>query len=316
MSIADLTGPQAGLAINLTDPDPRAQELARDINALAPRSRASLDECLAAITDLTDTGVDPLLRRVVHRIFERSVAEFFADETATSTQLPAHLVRYTVPDPQARPLPEPGDEPTAGLAETLAQRRSRRNFDNRAMTAQELGDMLHLAVARNGVEDGYGTRNMPLFPYPSIGGLDAVELGVVVNRLEGFEPGYYRYDKIGHGLVPVLRGDMRMALVNATFESEWLFYAPVVLVLANNQDKVSWKYKTRGYRISTLDLGAVLQNIYLSSTAHGLSCCAVAGYDDAALNALLRHPVGDVAVGALVPVGPPAVPGGAGTNRR
>lgn len=312
MSIAD----QAATDLVLTNPDPQALELARDINALGPGSRTSLEECLAAITDLTDTGVDPLLRRVIHRLFERSVAEFFSDETATSTQLPAHLVRYTVPDPQARPLPEPGEELPAGLVETLSRRRSRRNFANRAMGARELGDMLHLAVARNGVEDGYGTRDMPLFPYPSIGGLDAVEIGVVVNRLEGFEPGYYRYDKIGHGLVPVLRGDMRMALVNATFESEWLFYAPVVLVLANNQAKVSWKYKTRGYRISMLDLGAALQNLYLSSTAHELSCCAVAGYDDAALNALLRHPVGDLAVGALVAVGPPAVAGGAGMNRR
>lgn len=312
--MTDLAAP-VSLTSSPLEPDPHRDELVADISALTERSRASLQECLAAIQDLTDKNVEPLLRRVIHRVFERSVAEFFADETATSVLLPTELVRYTIPDPEAIPFPEPGEVPASELAEALSSRRSRRNFANRAMTAEELGDVLHLAIARNGVEDGYGTRNMPLLPYPTIGGLDSVQLGVIVNRLDGFEAGYYHYDKVGHGLRPVIRGDMRMALVNATFESEWLFYAPVVLVLASDQRKVSWKYKTRGYRISGLDLGAALQNLYLSCAAFGLNCCAVAGYDDGQLNALLRHPTADVATGVLVPIGPPAGPA-AGSTRR
>lgn len=294
--------------------DPAA-ELAETIQALSPRGRASLEECLAAIADLQDGGTEPLLRRVVHRVLERSVAEFFTDETATSVQLPARLVHWTFPDPDAVLLPEPGERPDASLAEVLDERRSRRNYANRPLTAQELGDVLHLALARNGTEDGYGTRDMPLFPYPTIGGLDSTEVGVVVNRVDGFDPGYYRYDKVAHGLVPQFAGDLRIALVESTFESEWLFYAPVVLALNNDQTKVDWKYKTRGYRISGFDLGAVLQNLYLSCTAHAMNCCAVAGYDDAKLNRVLGNAPGDKAVGVLVPIGPPLRRGSLGSRR-
>lgn len=286
-----------------------AERMAAEITKLSEGSRAVVQEILDALSDLRDRDIDPQLRHVIHAVFERSVAEFFSVETATSTQLPDELVRHTLPDPDAIALPEPQVPDDADLSEILARRRSRRDFANRPMTMQELGDVLHMSLARNSTEDGYGTRDMPLFPYPSIGGLDAVHLGVIVQRVDGLENGYYVYDKIGHGLVRQVKGDMRMALVDATFESEWLFYAPVVLVLANDQRKVSWKYHTRGYRISMLDLGAALQNLYLASTATGMSCCAVAGYHDTQLNDLLRYPKGDLSVGVLVSIGPPGGPG-------
>lgn len=300
--------------------DEGAADAAADIAALSARGSASMDECLAAITDLEQDGSEPLLRRVVHRILERSVAEFFTDETATSVQLPPELVRWTLPDPDAISLPEAGPPPEWSLADALDRRRSQRNYANRELTAQELGDVLCLAAGRNGTEDGYGTRGMPLFPYPSIGGLDPTEVGVVLQRVADFPGGYYRYDKVGHGLVPLLTGDLRMPLVEATFESDWLFYAPAIVILSNDQMKVSWKYRTRGYRISGFDLGAVLQNLYLACTAYDLNCCAVAGYDDGKVNELLGHtgadqPVGDKAVGVLAAIGPGLEHGTLGSRR-
>lgn len=284
------------------------------IAGLGPRARKSLDEIVASIADLEEAGTDPILRRVVHRLFERSVNEFFTAETAQSTNLPLELIRFTVPDPTALPLPEPTPELEFGLTEALQVRRSQRNYLNTPLPLTELSDLLHHALGRNGTEDGYGTRDMPLQPYPSIGGLDPVDVGVVVNRVEGLRPGYYHYDKVGHGLIPELRGDLRMSLVNCTFDNEWLFYAPVVLVVVSNQDKVYWKYKTRGYRLSLLDQGAAMQNLYLVSTGLGLGCCAIAGYDDQKINQLFGYTAGDRSVSVLMTIGEPAKRA-AGTRR-
>lgn len=283
-----------------------ADSIEKRISGLSPVARESLEEVLQAIEDLEIALTTPILRRVVHRVFERSVQEFFREETAQSTNLPSTLVRYTVPSPSAIPLPEPSSPPDITLQEALDERRSRRNYANEPLSIAELGDLLHLALARNGVEDGYGTRNMPLQPYPSIGGLDPADIGVVVNRVDGLPPGYYHYDKVGHGLIPVLKGDLRMSMVNCTFDTEWIFYAPAVLVIVNNQEKVYWKYKTRGYRLSFLDQGAAMQNLYLSCVAHGLSCCAIAGYNDEEINRLFGYTSGDLSVSVLMSVGRPA----------
>lgn len=301
----------AALADHLEEPT-----LEQEIAALPPAGRHAVNELLASVRDLTESGVDPILRRVIHRAFERSMAEFFSEEAATSVQLPTELVRYTQPAPVALPLPRDTGTEDLSLREALATRRSRRNYANRPMTLDELGSLLGIALARNAVEDGYGTRDIPQFPYPSIGGLDPVEVGVIVQSVDGVEPGYYTYDKVGHGLVTVTHGDFRLPLMDATFENEWIFYAPVVLVIANDQRKVSWKYKTRGYRISFMDLGAAIQNLYLASTALNLSCCAVAGYHDELINALLGYPAGDVSVGCLVPIGSTPESGAAGVRQR
>ncbi|MDN5586684.1 MAG: SagB/ThcOx family dehydrogenase [Brevibacterium sp.] len=191
------------------------------------------------------------------------------------------------------------------LVEALSERRSVRDFGKGAIDFAELSGVLRLAAAKNGSEDGYGTRDLPLVPYPSIGGLDSNVLGVIINDVDGLEPGYYRYDSISHGLAPVMRGDMRLILQRNTFETEWIFFAPVVFVLNNCQSKVNWKYMTRGYRISHMDQGALLQNLYLASTAHGLGACAIAGFLDDELNEALRNTGTDQFVSALVAMGRP-----------
>jgi SagB-type dehydrogenase family enzyme len=147
-------------------------------------------------------------------------------------------------------------------------------------------------------------RNIPQHPYPNIGGLDPVEIGVMALNVENLKPGYYVYDKVGHGLIPTIDGNMRLALIDASFENDWMFYAPVVLVISLNTEKVEWKYKTRGYRLAHIDIGAAMENIYLACMAYNLSCCAVAGYNDEKINKLLHYyPSCDKAVGVLIPIG-------------
>ncbi|WP_166971549.1 SagB/ThcOx family dehydrogenase [Brevibacterium atlanticum] len=261
------------------------------------------EELLRSLEDLLESEQDPTLSRVLRRVLGRSVGEFFTSKSM-STQLPEDLIRFARSDPSALDLGDV-DLPDVSLTDVLADRRSVRDFAKGPLEKSELSGVLRMAAAKNGSEDGYGTRDLPLVPYPSIGGLDSNVLGVIINNVEGVEPGYYRYDAIGHGLVPLMRGDMRLILQRNTFETEWIFFAPVVFVLNNCQSKVSWKYMTRGYRISHMDQGALLQNLYLSATAHKLGACAVAGFLDDDIDEALGNAGTDQFVSALVAMGRP-----------
>lgn len=290
----DVAGPQADLA----------REVAAVVAGLDDAGAKALKEMAESARDVVDSRREATLGRVAHRVFERSVNEFFGGGPK-STNLPAELEHFLHPDPAALALPDVDLATELTLDQVLAARRSQRSFERGALSADDLAAVLKLAAGRNDVEEGYGTRNMPKFPYPSIGGLDSNELGVIVQNVEGFERGYYVYDKVGHGLVPRVRGDMRMSLMNVTFQSDWLFYAPAILVLANDQQKVAWKYMTRSYRISHLDQGALMQNLSLAAVARGLGSCAVAGFFDEHTNRMLGYAGTDTFVSVLMAVGRP-----------
>lgn len=272
--------------------------------SLSSAARAAVLETIDAAVDVEEGTQKASLGRIVHRVFERSVQEFFTSERQ-STQLPPELIRHCLPHPGGIPLPDVEADSDVRLTDVLASRRSVRSFEQGSLTSEDLSRILRPAAGVTDWEDGYGVRGIPKLPYPSIGGLDSNELGVLAFNIEGIEPGYYIYDKVAHALVPKLRGDMRLSLVSATFESEWLFYAPVVFVLANDQEKVAWKYKTRGYRISHLDQGALMQNLALTATAHGFGACPVAGYFDEVLARTLGYEGTDTFIASLVAVGRP-----------
>lgn len=282
----------------------QAQDFAQRWRKLPAGARASLLETMEAAEDLDEVPRDVTLGRLAHRVFERSVQEFFSTERQ-STQLPEELIAHCRPRPDGIALPDVEPEAESTLRDVLAARRSTRSYERGSLTAEQLARVLRTSAGVNDWEDGYGVRGMPKFPFPSIGGLDSNELGVLIFNIEGIEPGYYVYDKVGHSLVPRLRGDLRLSLVSATFESEWLFYAPAVFVLANDQSKVSWKYRTRGYRISHLDQGALMQNLALAATANGLGTCPVAGYFDEVLARTLGYANTDTFIAALVALGQP-----------
>jgi len=52
-------------------------------------------------------------------------------------------------------------------------------------------------------------------------------------------------------------------------------------------ERSRWKYQQRAYRYIHLDAGHVCQNLYLACEALGLGCCAVAAFDDDAVNEII-----------------------------
>lgn len=283
--------------------------VAAKLEDLGPESRRALEEFAASVEDLAAQHEDPNLRQILHRVFVRSVNEFFTAENS-SMQLPVELMRYIRPaqDDSAIALPAPDRERNADLDEIFTSRRSQRSFASHPMSLQTLGTVLGTALGKVDTEDGYGVRDLPLFPYPSMGGLSAFEVGVIVQRVEDVRSGYYVYDQVGHQLIPKIVGDLRLSLQEVTFESEWLLYAPVVLAVAGRAEKSEWKYHTRGYRIGHIDMGAAVQSLYLSAWASQIGACAVAGFFDEAVNSLLGYDGADSYVSLLMGMGEVATP--------
>ncbi|MFZ4396068.1 MAG: SagB/ThcOx family dehydrogenase [Kiritimatiellia bacterium] len=52
--------------------------------------------------------------------------------------------------------------------------------------------------------------------------------------------------------------------------------------------RMTWRYGQRGYRYLYLDAGHVCQNLYLAAEAIGCGVCAIAAFDDDALNRILK----------------------------
>lgn len=52
--------------------------------------------------------------------------------------------------------------------------------------------------------------------------------------------------------------------------------------------RMTWRYGTRGYRYIFLDAGHVCQNLYLAAQEIGCGVCAMAAFDDEAMNRILN----------------------------
>lgn len=276
------------------------------------------DEALLPMKELVDSALDTAesdrvdevtLRRIVQRMFVRSVNEFFTAEHVSMQMTNERLDRFRASqDPRRIELPLDVAMVETPIDIVMSERRSARDYLATPLPLEEFSGVLKRAFGKNGSEDGYGVRDLPLFPYPSMGGLSAFDIGVVVQNVEGISRGYYRYDQVGHSLVPRISGDMRLALQDATFESDWLLYAPFVVVMVHDAAAFQWKYHTRGYRIAHIDMGAAVESLYLAAFSAGLSCCAVAGFLDEPINDLLGYDGYDKYVSLVLGVGRPATP--------
>lgn len=292
-----------------TEQEAARAALVERVQRLPDGADNALEKVLDAVEELAEFEHDSSfeLRHVLHRVFERSVMEFFT-ELPMSMQLPAQLMDRITAAEEAIALPQPCDHLNLELAEALDARRSERSFGKEPVSLEDLSSFLYWSVGVRGYEAGYGVRHMPLFRFPSIGGLAGVEFEIFAHRVEGLAPGRYRYDPIGHSLVTVDRGDFRANIESVTFESAWLFFAPVVIACVHDLHRTSWKYHTRGYRFTHIDLGAAVQNLGLVATGLGWLSCAVAGFFDEEASALLNLDRQERFVSLFYAVGPPPRP--------
>ena len=189
---------------------------------------------------------------------------------------PPTYKRY--PEAPKIPLDEPATEGGAPIWEVLRRRRSQRRFQDVALKASDLSQLLWAAqgITREG-------RGVDFRTAPSAGALYPVETYLVVHEVEGVAPGVYHYGAAQHQLEQLKTGDFRADVAHAALDQRMAAWSNVVFVWTAVFPRSKWKYKQRAYRYVYLDAGHIAQNLALAAVALGLGTCQIAAlYDDEA----------------------------------
>jgi len=106
--------------------------------------------------------------------------------------------------------------------------------------------------------------------------------------VEGLELGLYRYLALPHELQQIdIDPTIPYRITAACFDQQFILRCGVVFLWTAVPYRMTWRYGERGYRDLHLDAGHVCQNLYLAAEAVDCGVCAVAAFEDDAMNAIL-----------------------------
>jgi SagB-type dehydrogenase family enzyme len=210
--------------------------------------------------------------------------------------LEASHQRMALPQPPLELGPDP-DQPLIDLAapgdlaaypldlqQAIAQRKTTRRYAEQPLSLDELSFLLWCTQGVKEIIDSYAT----LRTVPSAGARHAFETYVLVNRVEGLPPGLFRFLAIEHKLAQLPSGaSLAEALTRACWDQTQVRHSAVTFIWSAVAYRMTWRYGERGYRYLLLDAGHVCQNLYLAAEAISAGACAIAAFNDEALNELL-----------------------------
>jgi SagB-type dehydrogenase family enzyme len=176
----------------------------------------------------------------------------------------------------------------------LHERRSVRNYTDRAMMPNDLAQILWAA---QGVTAADGRRTAP-----SAGALYPLETYVALGAVVGLEPGVYRYEPGRHAVRLIGLGDHRAALAVAALGQAWIEAAPVVIALAAVYARTTGTYGERGRLYVHMEAGHAAENVYLQAAALGLCTAVVGAFDDRAVKRVMQMGDDEEPI-CLLPVG-------------
>lgn len=168
----------------------------------------------------------------------------------------------------------------------LTRRCSSRVYTQESMSLLQLSFLLW---ATQGVKEIRGKRYATLRPVPCGGARHPFETYLLVQQVEGLEPGVYHYLPIEHQL-ELLAPEVEMGdLMNGTLCGQaWAAKANVTFYWSLDCYRVEWRYGISAHRGTMLDLGHVGENLYLACTALGLGTCGIGYYDQALCDTTFR----------------------------
>ena len=194
-------------------------------------------------------------------------------------------------------LPHPRSEGPVSVEAALNQRRSVRYYQEKALTIQELSQLLWAA---QGITHSGGYRTAP-----SAGALYPLEVFAVVGNVEKLDPGVYRYMPRQHQLAHVLGGDRGTKLCEAALGQMSVKNAPVVLVFCAVYERITGKYGERGIMYTHMEAGHAAQNVSLQAVSLGLGTVPIGAFRARDVGKALKKTAKDEYPLYLMPVGRP-----------
>jgi SagB-type dehydrogenase family enzyme len=169
-------------------------------------------------------------------------------------------------------LPEPKVDSQFSLEQSLAHRRSIRQFIHEPLSLSEISQLLWAA---QGITHPSGYRTAP-----SAGALYPLEVYLAAGLVEELQPGIYHYQPHPHQLLLVSEGDIRRQLTSDALGQKAIAKAPAILVITAVYRRTTRKYGQRGIQYIHLDAGHAAQNICLQATALSLGTVPIGAFHE------------------------------------
>jgi SagB-type dehydrogenase family enzyme len=172
------------------------------------------------------------------------------------------------------------------LADVMGNRRSRRNYSDEHLKIEELAFLLWATQGQRNP----GKQPAHFRTVPSAGARHSFETYLFINRVEKVPQGLYRYLPLSHELVLVQAADKQMPtrLSRAVLGQGFVANGAVVFVWTTVPYRMEWRYRQAAHRVILLDAGHVCQNLYLACEVIDAGTCAIAAYDQEAMDELLQ----------------------------
>jgi len=173
--------------------------------------------------------------------------------------------------------------PVVNLRDAIENRRSRRKYLNQPLAPEELAFLLWCTQGVQEYASGITLRTVP-----SGGGRNAFETYLMINNVQKFKTGLYRYLPLDHKLVEIkIDPDLPDKMMKASNNQKYLKECAVVFIWVAVPYRMNWRFSERGYRYMFFDAGHVCQNLYLAAEAVDCGVCAIGAYDDDKVNKLI-----------------------------
>lgn len=186
------------------------------------------------------------------------------------------------------------------LSDAIRNRKSRRAFLKKPVTLEELSFLLWATQGiRHVLDRGHAYRTVP-----SAGCRHALETYLCVLNIESLPSGIYRYLPLKHRLLFEFTEErLKEKIVEAAYSQPYPGNAAVTFVWTAIPYRMEWRYDLAAHKVIAIDAGHACQNLYLACEAIGAGTCAVAAYDQEAMDRLLRIDGMDEFTIYLAPVG-------------
>ncbi|MGI6258743.1 MAG: SagB/ThcOx family dehydrogenase [Anaerolineaceae bacterium] len=168
----------------------------------------------------------------------------------------------------------------------LKQRRTERQYDTQALMSQQ--ELSYLLKYTQGLREFNEKRGVSLRYVPSAGSRHPYETYLLIQRVEGIEPGIYHFIAHKNALELIsLDQEMINKAHESTLKQRQVITSAVTFFWSAEVYRTSWRYNERAYRFLNLDGGHICQNLYLCAESIGYGVCAIAAFDDQLANELL-----------------------------
>lgn len=228
-----------------------------------------------------------------------AILRMHAESSLTSPEEVAEWVRRpwsSSPTPPAGPVlplaPLPEQGPWPPLEPVIIRRGSTRRFSHEPSSFQELSTVLHRS-----------TRGVPA-DFLAEKGASLSGLYLIVNAVEGLEPGAYYFHQQGQALELLKPGNFRRTAGHLGLDQALAADAAADIFFLARLDAVLERLGNRGYRAAQLDASITAGRAYLAAYALRSGATGLTFYDDAVTKFFSPHAEGK-SVMFLVALGKP-----------